>query len=91
MRTRSIGWIEGKIIEVLNKKRVVTTHLALTSLVLRNVRSLGEQHNFDTALVLLLSKKEITQSKDPDGCTVFRCAAYRRIPIRQIISQPKKE
>jgi hypothetical protein len=46
-RTRTVNWCEGKIIEVLSRKRVITTSLALSALVLKNVRSIDEQHNLD--------------------------------------------
>ncbi len=74
-RTRTIQWCENKIIEVLSKKRVITTYLALSALVLRNVRSIQEQHNLDVAVAHLLSKKEILQEKDGDGFTVYKIAA----------------
>jgi DNA-dependent RNA polymerase auxiliary subunit epsilon len=66
--------MENKIIETLSKKRVITTYLALSACVLKNVRSIEEQHNLDIALVHLLSRKEITQEKDSDGFTVFKLA-----------------
>ncbi len=74
-RTRTIQWCEGKVVEVLSKKRVITTYLALSALVLKNVRSIDEQHNLDIALAHLLSKKEILQEKDEDGFTVYKITA----------------
>lgn len=73
-RTRTINWMENKIIEVLSKKRVITTDLALSALVLKNVRSIEEQQNLDIALSYLLSRKEILREKDSDGFTVFKLA-----------------
>lgn len=74
-KTRTISWMEGKVLEVLSKKRVITTYLALTSCVLRNVRSIDEQHNLDIAVARLLSRKEIIKENDCDGFTVFKFVA----------------
>jgi DNA-dependent RNA polymerase auxiliary subunit epsilon len=74
-RTRTIQWCEGKIVEVLSKKHLITTDLALSALVLKNVRSINEQHNYDIALSYLLSRKTVKQEKDSDGFTVFRLVA----------------
>lgn len=71
-RIRSINWCEQRIISELAKRRVVTTYLALSALVLKNVRSIDEQHNLDIALVNLLSRKEILREKDSNGLTVFK-------------------
>lgn len=71
MRNRSVQWCQNKIIEVLSKNNI-TTELALSAVVLRNVRSLLEQHNLYTAIDNLLSQKLIIKEKDPDGFTVFR-------------------
>ena len=71
-RTRTINWMENKIIEVLSKKHIITTYLALSALVLKNVRSIDEQHNLDIAVAHLLSRREITQEKDKDGFRVYR-------------------
>lgn len=75
MRTRTVKWCEGKIVEVLSKKRVITTYLALSACVLRNVRNLQEQHNLDIAVAHLLSKRQIIKEKDSDGFTVYKLAA----------------
>ena len=74
-RTRTIQWMEGKIVEILSKRCVITTNLALSALVLRNVRSIEEQHNYDIALSYLLSRKTVKQEKDSDGFTVFKLVA----------------
>ncbi len=74
-KTRTIKWIEGKIIEILSKRCPITTYLALSSCVLQNVRSIEEQHNLDIAVAHLLSRRQITQEKDKDGFTVYRLAA----------------
>ena len=73
-RTRSIQWCEHQIIKAL-AKQPITTYLALSSVVLQNVRTIEEQHNLDIALTNLLSHKEIIQTKDPDGFTTYRLAA----------------
>lgn len=73
-RTRTVNWMENKIIEVLSKKRVITTYLALSALVLQNVRNIEEQQNLDIALSYLLSRKEIQKEKDNHGFTVFKLA-----------------
>jgi len=73
-RTRTIKYIEGKIIRELSKRQI-TTYLALSACVLRNVRSIDEQHNLDIALTNLFSKQEITKEKDHDGFIVYKLAA----------------
>ena len=74
-RTKTVSWMEGKIIKVLNKKRIVSTYLALSACVLENVRSIEEQQNLDIAVAYLLSKKQIVRERDNDGFTVYRLAA----------------
>ena len=74
-KTRTIKWIEGKIVEVLSKKCQIITYLALSSCVLENVRSIDEQHNLDIAVAHLLSSRQITKEKDKDGFTVYKLAA----------------
>jgi len=74
-RTRTVEYIESKIIKELSKKQAITTPLALTSSVLRNIRSLEEDHNLDIAITNLLSKKLITKEKDKDGFIAFRLVA----------------
>ncbi len=74
-KTRTIKWIEGKIIEILSKRCQIHTYLALSSCVLQNVRSIEEQHNLDIAVALLLSRKEIIREKDKDGFTTYQLAA----------------
>ena len=76
-RTRTISWMEGKIIEVLSKKRVITTHLALSACVFSSngVRNVLEQSNFEIGLQYLISKKIVTKEKDQDGFTVYKLAA----------------
>ena len=73
-RTRTVNWMENKIVEVLSKRCQITTYLALSSCVLRNVRTIEEQHNLDIALVNLLSRKEVKKEKDECGFTVFKLA-----------------
>ena len=74
-RSRTVNWCETRIIRELSKRQVITTYLALSACVLRNVRSIEEQHNLDIALVNLLSKRQITKDKDKDGFTVFKLVA----------------
>ncbi len=73
-KTRTIQWIEGKIIEILSKRCQITTYLALSSCVLHNVRNIEEQHNLDIAVAHLLSRKQIIQEKDQDGFTTYQAA-----------------
>ena len=75
MRDRTVNWCESKILRVLMKKPIITTYLALSSLVLRDVRSTDEQTNLDVAVEHLISKKSIRRYKDEDGFTVFSLAA----------------
>ena len=75
LKTRTVNWCEGKILRVLMKKPIITTYLALSFLVLRDVRSTDEQTNLDLAVEHLLSKKVIKRFKDNDGYTVFSLAA----------------
>ena len=74
-KTRTVKWIEGKIIEILSKRCQITTYLALSSCVLENVRSIEEQHNLDIAVAHLLSRRQIIQEKDPNGFTTYQLAA----------------
>ena len=74
-RTRTIEWCEGRIIRELSVRQIITTYLALSACVLRNVRSIEEQHNLDIALQHLLSDRQITKEKDVDGFTVYKLAA----------------
>ncbi len=73
-KTRTIQWIEGKIIEILSKRCQITTYLALSSCVLQNVRSIEEQHNLDIAVQNLISRKLILVQKDQDGFTTYQAA-----------------
>ena len=75
MRNRTVEWIESKITEVLSKNSTITTYLALSSLVLNDVRSIEEQYRLDIAVVNLLSRKIIYRSKDSDGFTTYSLAA----------------
>ena len=43
-RTRTIKYIEGKIIKELSKRQI-TTNLTLSSRVLRNIRNIDEDHH----------------------------------------------
>lgn len=75
MKDRTVAWMESKITQILGQKSMVTTYLALSSLVLRDVRSTNEQINLDVAIEYLVSKKLITRTKDNAGHTNFFLAA----------------
>lgn len=74
-RNRTIHWCEGKILEELGRRSTITTNLALSAIVLRNVRSIEEQHNLDVALTNLIAHKQVAVGKDADGFTVYRLSA----------------
>ena len=73
-RTRTIKWCETRILKELSKRPTITTSLALSAIVLRNVRSLEEDQNLDLAVQLLKSKKLIRVEKDKDGFTTYQAA-----------------
>ena len=73
-RCRTVKWMEGRIINELGRKSI-TTYLAMSSLVLKDVRSIEEQHNLDIAIINLISQGVIKRYKDNDGYTVFSLAA----------------
>ena len=74
-RARTVSWCEGKVVEILSKTCAITTYLALSAVVLQNVRSIDEQHNLDIAVAYLLSRRQIKQEKDQDGFTIYKLAA----------------
>jgi len=77
-RTRTISWIEGRIIEVLSKSKPnnLPCPLALSAMAMRfEIRNLQEQHNYDIALVNLLRKKVIVQTQDEKGFVILKLAA----------------
>lgn len=73
-RTRTIGWCQGKILEVLCRKNSILSYLALSACVLRDVRSLEEQHNLDIALAHLISQKKILKQVE-NGDTGYKLVA----------------
>ena len=75
MRNRTVQWIESKITQVLGKYSTITTYLALSAMVLEDVRSIEEQYRLDIALINLLSRKIIQRCKDSDGFTIYSLAA----------------
>ena len=75
IKDRTISWIESKITQVLYKNKTITTYIALSAMVLEDVRSIDEQHRLDIALINLLSRKIIKRCKDSDGFTVYSLAA----------------
>ena len=77
-RTRSVGWMEGRIVEVLAKVRQekYPTSLALSAISLKyETRNLDEQHNFDYALFNLIRAGSVIQIKDENGFTSYKLAA----------------
>jgi len=74
MRIRSISWCESRIINALSRGPI-TTELAMSAVILRNVETLDEQHNLDIALANLISQKQIIREKDSDGFTVYKIAS----------------
>ena len=60
MRTRTVSWIEGRILEVLGKvkRNNYPTSLALSAMAMNfEVRNLLEQENFDAALFYLCKRR----------------------------------
>ena len=76
MRTRTVSWCEGKILNLLSKKQEITTYLALSALTLDfEVRDLEEQHNLDIAISNLIFRKIIKRYKDDHNQTTYCMAA----------------
>ena len=74
-RTITIKWCESRILKELAKRPTITTSLALSAIVLRDVRNLEEGHNLDIAVQNLKSRKLIQIQKDKDGFTTYQLAA----------------
>ena len=74
-RTRTINWIESRILKELSIRPDITTSLALSAIVLENVINLEEDHNLDIAVQNLKSRKMIQVQKDKDGFTIYQLAA----------------
>ena len=74
-RTRTIKWCETRILKELAKRPTITTSLALSAVVLRNVRSIQEDQNLDIAAQILKSKKLIRVEKDKHGFTTYQLSA----------------
>lgn len=77
-RTRTISWIEGRIIEVLSKSKPnnLPCPLALSAMALKfELRSIDEQHNYDYALYNLLKKGIVVKTQDEKGFEVLKLAA----------------
>lgn len=77
-RTRTVQYIEGRILNVLARttKGKEPTSLALCAMAMKyELRSLEEQHNYDLALYNLLRKKVIVQTQDEKGFRVLKLAA----------------
>jgi len=70
-----VKWIETRILKALSRRFLVTTTLALSAIVLEDVRSMDEDHNFEVAVQLLRSKGLIAVDTDEDGFTTFQLAA----------------
>ena len=75
MRNRTVEWCMAKVVRVLTKQPIVKSYLALSSLVLENVRSVDEQKTLDIAVENLVSKRAIKRCKDSAGMTTFTLAA----------------
>lgn len=76
MKNRTVTWIiERKITEVLSRNSTITTYLAVSALVLENVRSIEEQDNLDIAVENLLGEKIIKRFKDDNNYTTYCMAA----------------
>jgi len=77
-RTRTVSWIEGRILEVLGKVKQgkYPTPLALSAMSMKfEIRSHDEQVNYDLALLNLLKKGLIKEDRDEKGFEVLRLAA----------------
>jgi hypothetical protein len=77
-RTRSVEWVEGRIVEILAKSKPTNlpTSLALCSMVMKfEVRSIEEQHNFDMALYNLIKRGMIVQAQDERGFQILKLVA----------------
>ena len=72
-RTRTIEWIEGKIISVLSQRQEIP-YLSLSTIIFRSVRNIEEEHNMDIALINLLSKRQISKFKS-DGIITYKLVA----------------
>ena len=75
MKNRTVEWYMAKVVRVLTKQPIVKSYLALSSLVLENVRSVDEQKTLDIAVENLVSKRAIKRCKDSTGMTTFTLAA----------------
>lgn len=71
-KDRPVQWVEKKVLKVLDKKKQITTYLAMSACVLENVRSIEEQRNLDRALANLIFRGLIKREKDKEGCTLYR-------------------
>ena len=65
-KTRTIPYLEGRILEILAKQQEFQTV---------NLRNIEEEHNFDIAVQLLISKKEIIRITDQQGMTIYKLVA----------------
>jgi hypothetical protein len=77
-RTRTVSWIEGRILDVLGKVKQgkYPIPLALSAMSMKyEIRNLEEQHNYDMALFNLLKKGVIIQIQDEKGFEVLKLAA----------------
>jgi len=74
-RSRTVAWCQSRILKELAKRSMITTTLALSAIVLEDVRSLEEDHNLDVAVQLLKSRELIQVKTDRDGFTTYSLAA----------------
>lgn len=76
MRTRTVSWCEGRILETLGKAKKNPISLALCAMALNfEVRNHQEQQNYDLALYNLLKKGIVKEDCDEKGFKVFKLAA----------------
>jgi hypothetical protein len=78
MRTRTVSWIEGRILEVLGKVKGnnYPIPLALSAMAMGyEIRSLEEQGNYDLALLNVLRGGLVIECRDEKGFQVYKLAA----------------
>lgn len=77
-RTRSISWMEGRIVEVLSKVKQdkYPSSVALSAMSLKfEMRNPQEQDNFDYALFNLVRDGSVIPFQDENGFKCFKLAA----------------
>jgi len=77
MRTRTVRWIEGRILEVLGKvkKNNFPIPLALSAMAMNyEIRSIEEQGNYDLALLNVIRRGLVIEDRDEKGFQVYKLA-----------------